>query len=56
MLGLYIFDGAQGKINPELLLNTPNFVPMNELHEILEESRANPNGYIIMPTTYEAKI
>jgi hypothetical protein len=56
MIGLYIFDGASRKVGPDSLLNEPKFVPMNELHEILEESRANPNGYIIMPTTYEPHI
>jgi hypothetical protein len=56
MLGLYIFDGTHKKVAPETLLNEPNFIPMNEFHEILEDSRANPNGYIIMPTTYEPNI
>lgn len=56
MIGLYTFDGASRKITPEALMTEPKFVPMNEYHEILEENKANPNGYILMPTTYEPNI
>jgi hypothetical protein len=56
MIGLYIFDGTHKKVTPETLLNEPKFVPMNEFHEMIEDQRANPNGYIVMPTTYEPNI
>ena len=53
MIGFYVYPGnlQPGK---DVLLNrdTQKFVPLNEVAEELQLD-GNPDGYIIMPTTYE---
>jgi hypothetical protein len=52
MMGIYIFDGSS-KPTVERWLHKPEFMPLNEVEEILEEDSAKESGYVIMPTTYE---
>jgi Calpain large subunit, domain III. len=56
MIGVYIFDATQPKPTVESWLRKPEFMPLNEIEEILEEDSARSNGYIIMPTTYESNM
>ena len=53
MIGLYIFPSTQ-QLNKETLINKENkFVPWNQVSlDILLDG--NPDGYIIMPATYES--
>jgi hypothetical protein len=54
MMGFYVFAN---NITPtkENCISGMNFVPMNEYFEVLELD-GNPEGYIIMPTTYAPKL
>lgn len=54
MMGIYIFDAAIGKPAVDSWLRKPEFMPLNEVEEILEEDNPREQGYIIMPTTYES--
>ena len=53
MIGFYVYPG---NVQPskEVMINrdTLKFVPWNEVYEELKLD-GNPDGYIIMPTTYE---
>ena len=53
MMGIYIFDAAIGKPSVDGWIRKPEFMPLNEVEEILEEDTSREAGYIIMPTTYE---
>lgn len=53
MIGFYVFPGNITPTKENCI--TTNFVPMNELSETLELD-GNPEGYIIMPTTYKPKL
>ena len=55
-MGVYLFDAAVGKPSVEAWIRKPEFMPLNEIEEILEEDNAREAGYIIMPTTYESNI
>lgn len=54
MIGFYVYPG---NISPtrDNCTNTINFVPMNQYSETLELD-GNPDGYVIMPTTYSPKL
>lgn len=53
MMGLYLFEANGTKPSVETWLRKPEFMPLNEIEEILEEGQVKGAGYIIMPTTYE---
>jgi hypothetical protein len=54
MMGFYVFPN---NITPtkETCISQMNFVPMNEYSEVLELD-GNPEGYVVMPTTYKPKL
>ena len=54
MMGLYIFEAEAAKMSVESWLRKPEFMPLNEIEEILEKDNARAGGFIIMPTTYES--
>jgi hypothetical protein len=54
MIGFYVFPGNTTPTK-ENCRSKVNFVPMNEYSEVLELD-GNPEGYIIMPTTYKPKL
>ena len=54
MMGIYIFDAGVAKPSVDNWIRKPEFMPLNEVDEILEDDNAKENGYIIMPTTYES--
>jgi len=54
MIGFYVFPGNANP-NTKDCRSEMNFVPMNEYSEVLELD-GNPDGYIIMPTTYKPKL
>lgn len=57
MMGLYIFPGSTSKVDCSLRLNQGSvFLPMNELTEIFEQIENLPDGFLLMPTTYEPKV
>jgi Calpain family cysteine protease/Calpain large subunit, domain III len=56
MMGIYIFDAVNSKPTVGSWVRKPEFMPLNEIEEILEEDSARENGYIIMPTTYESNM
>lgn len=51
MIGLYLYEYGQ-TLSLGTLLNSPNFVPMNQINEEVELAPGK-SGYVIMPTTYE---
>jgi hypothetical protein len=52
MIGFYVYPGNQ-QPSKECLINRDfKFVPWNEVHCELTLD-GNPDGYIVMPTTYE---
>lgn len=53
MIGFYVYPGNQ-QPTKEVLINkdSQKFVPWNEVYEELKLD-GNPDGYIVMPTTYE---
>jgi len=54
MMGIYIFDAGVAKPSVDSWIRKPEFMPLNEVDEFLEEDSACESGYIIMPTTYES--
>jgi hypothetical protein len=56
MIGLYVYPGGVTP-NQNNIINkeTIQFVPWNEISQMITLS-GNPDGYIIMPATYEDKI
>jgi hypothetical protein len=53
MLGFYVYPGNQQPTKDNLLnKETQKFVPWNEITSVLEMD-GSPDGYILMPTTYE---
>jgi len=55
MIGFYIMEKVEGQIHQKHIINNVNFMPVNELEEVLEFENPNPDGYVIMPATYDAK-
>lgn len=53
MIGIYVLERKEGKIQKSYMLAEPSFSPMLEVSEEFTLETLNPNGYIIMPTTYE---
>ena len=53
MIGIYVLERKEGKIQRSYMLTEPSFSPMLEVSEEFTLETINPNGYIIMPTTYE---
>lgn len=53
MIGIYLLEKKEGKIRTEDRLADPSFAPMLEVSETFELKTVNPNGYYVMPTTYE---
>ena len=62
MIGLYLLDRPEGKLayNKNIVVNQTNFLPVKEIsmETILggEGNPFNPNGYVIMPSTYQSKV
>lgn len=52
MIGFYVYKGSV-QPSKETILNQNKFVPMNEISETVELD-GHPDGYIIMPSTYES--
>jgi len=54
MIGFYVYPGGQTP-NKDNILNKEGtkFVPWNEINEELTLD-GNPDGYVIMPATYES--
>lgn len=55
MIGFYIYPGNQQPSKDNLINKTQKFVPWNLIHEELKLD-GNPDGFIIMPATYESGI
>jgi hypothetical protein len=55
MMGLYIFEGGITRPERGAWLKEPRFVPTGDVDEIIDEI-PRPEGYIIMPSTYENNI
>jgi len=53
MIGIYVLERKEGKIQRSYMLAEPSFSPMLTVSEEFTLDTLNPNGYIIMPTTYE---
>ena len=53
MIGIYLLEKREGKIRTADRLADPTFVPMLEVVETFELKNINPNGYVVMPATYE---
>ena len=53
MLGIYLINKTERKMRVEDLVQQPNFMPVNVLTEEYGIQEINPNGYIIMPCTYQ---
>lgn len=53
MIGIYVLERKEGKIQTGYMLKEPSFSPMLTVAEEFTIDQLNPNGYIIMPTTYE---
>jgi hypothetical protein len=53
MIGVYVFKYNKEKWR-DMCINSSNvqFYPKNDINVTIKESRVNPEGYIIMPTTY----
>ena len=56
MMALYIFDAALMRPIQEKWLRKPEFMPLNEVTEIIDEAQPLPTGYLLMPTTYENNV
>ena len=56
MIGIYVLERREGKIQRSYMIGEPSFSPMLEVSEEFTLENVNPNGYIIMPTTYEVCI
>ncbi len=54
MLGLYIYPYSETSLAPSLkiLLNSPNFVPLNEIRE---EFALSAGKYVILCCTFESR-
>jgi len=53
MIGFYVYPGNQQPGKDSMInRDSQKFVPWNEVYEELRLD-GNPDGYIIMPTTYE---
>ncbi len=52
MIGFYVYAGNQQPTKDNLLNKDQKFVPWNQVYEQLMLD-GNPDGYIIMPATYE---
>ena len=56
MIGMYVYPYVENQApTTESMLNQYEFHPTNQMEEILNID-GNPNGYMIMPTTYEPKM
>lgn len=65
MIGLYLLDRPEGKLsyNKDIVVNQTNFLPVKEITmETMLGGEGegirplSPNGYIIMPSTYQSKV
>ena len=56
MIGIYVLERKEGKIQKSYMLTEPSFSPMLVVSEEFTLEHLNPNGYIIMPTTYEVSV
>ena len=57
MIGIYLLERHNDEIKTENMVGgrEPSFVPMLVTSETYEIKNPNPNGYIVMPTTYEVR-
>lgn len=62
MIGLYLLHRPEGKLSysNEIVVNQTNFLPVKTITmETLigdENTPINPNGFVIMPSTYQSKV
>ena len=63
MIGLYLLHRPEGKLtyNKEMIVNETNFLPVKEISMVTVVGGEggqpiNPNGYVIMPSTYQSKV
>ena len=52
MIGFYVYPGNLQPSKEVMINKDSKFVPWNEVYEELSLD-GNPDGYIVMPTTYE---
>lgn len=51
MVGIYLLEKTDHKIELQDMVKEPNFMPVMNLQETYE-LKSNKQGYFIMPTTY----
>lgn len=63
MIGLYLLNRPEGKLaySKDIVVNQTNFLPVKEIsmETVLGGEGMppiNPNGYVIMPSTYQSKV
>ena len=56
MIGIYLIERREQKISIDQIKREPNFLPVNVISEEFMLNDVAPNGYYIMPCTYQSRI